>query len=92
MLAEIVSELGVPTTVEDAYRTYMGKRLSEVIEAIERVIGRKLPADFADAYQARTFDAFRARLKPVVGARNFSRPGARCRSASPPRRRPSDWR
>ncbi|MGB7222469.1 MAG: hypothetical protein WBD49_08195, partial [Bradyrhizobium sp.] len=25
MLAEIVSELGVPTTVEDAYRTYMGK-------------------------------------------------------------------
>ncbi|MGA8898283.1 HAD family hydrolase [Bradyrhizobium sp.] len=71
VLAEIVSELGVPTTVEDAYRTYMGKRLNEVIEAIERVIGRKLPADFADAYQLRTFDAFRARLRPVVGAREF---------------------
>ena len=71
VIAEIVTELGVPTTVDDAYRTYMGKRLNEVIETIERVIGRKLPADFADAYQARTFDAFRARLRPVDGARDF---------------------
>jgi HAD superfamily hydrolase (TIGR01509 family) len=71
VLAEIVSEFGVPTTVDDAYRNFMGKRLSEVIEAIERVIGRRLPADFADSYQVRTFDAFRARLKPVDGAREF---------------------
>ena len=33
--------------------------------------GRKLPPDFADAYQRRTFEAFRARLKPVEGAREF---------------------
>jgi HAD superfamily hydrolase (TIGR01509 family) len=71
VLAEIVTELGVPTTVDDAYRTYMGKRLNEVIEAIERVAGRKLPADFADAYQNRTFDAFRTRLRPVDGALEF---------------------
>ena len=71
MIAEIVTELGRPTTVDDAYRTFMGKRLSDVIEAIERVIGRKLPPDFTDAYQRRTFDAFRARLKPVDGARKF---------------------
>ena len=71
VIAEIVTELGVPTTVDDAYRTFMGKRLSEVIETIEAVIGRKLPPDFTDAYQHRTFDAFRARLKPVGGAREF---------------------
>ena len=71
VLAEIATELGVPTTVDDAYRTYMGKRLNEVIEAIERVVGRKLPADFADAYQRRTFDAFRVQLQPVDGAREF---------------------
>ena len=35
------------------------------------MIGRKLPPDFTDAYQLRTFDAFRARLKPVGGAREF---------------------
>jgi HAD superfamily hydrolase (TIGR01509 family) len=71
VIAEIVTELGKPTTVDDAYRTFMGKRLVEVIEAIEVVTGRKLPPDFTDAYQQRTFDAFRARLKPVDGAREF---------------------
>jgi beta-phosphoglucomutase-like phosphatase (HAD superfamily) len=30
VIADVVTELGVPTTVEDAYRTFMGKRLSEV--------------------------------------------------------------
>jgi HAD superfamily hydrolase (TIGR01509 family) len=71
VIADVVSELGVPTSVEDAYRTYMGKRLVDVIETIERVTGRKLPADFADSYQVRTFEAFRTRLKPVEGAREF---------------------
>ena len=71
VIAEIVTELGVPTNIDDAYRTYMGKRLSEVIETIARVTGRKLPDDFADHYQQRTFDAFRARLKPVAGAQGF---------------------
>ena len=71
VLAEIVTELGVPTTVDDAYRTYMGKRLEEVIETIEKVVGRKLHGDFADAYQIRTFDAFRKHLKAVDGAREF---------------------
>jgi HAD superfamily hydrolase (TIGR01509 family) len=71
VIAEIVTELGVPTSLDDAYHTYMGKRLNEVIETIERVTGRKLPADFADSYQARTFEAFRRGLKPVDGAREF---------------------
>jgi HAD superfamily hydrolase (TIGR01509 family) len=71
VIAEIVSEFGVPTSLEDAYRTYMGKRLVEVIETIERVTDHKLPVDFADSYQQRTFDAFRRGLKPVDGARAF---------------------
>jgi HAD superfamily hydrolase (TIGR01509 family) len=71
VLAAVVTELGVPTSVDDAYRKFMGKRLSEVIEAIELAVGRKLPADFADAYQQRTFEAFRAGLKAVEGARDF---------------------
>jgi HAD superfamily hydrolase (TIGR01509 family) len=71
VLAAVVTELGVPTSIDDAYRNFMGKRLREVIEAIELAVGRKLPADFADTYQVRTFEAFRARLKPVAGARDF---------------------
>ncbi len=71
VIAEIVTGLGVPTSLDDAYRTYMGKRLNEVIETIERVTGRKLPADFTDHYQQRTFEAFRRGLRPVDGARQF---------------------
>ena len=71
VLAEIVTELGVPMTVEDSYRDFMGKRFGEVIETIERVVGRKLPADFAADYQRRTFESFRVGLKPVDGAREF---------------------
>jgi HAD superfamily hydrolase (TIGR01509 family) len=71
VIADVVTELGVPTSLDDAYRTYMGKRLEDVIETIEAVTGRELPADFADAYQRRTFEAFRARLKPVEGACEF---------------------
>jgi HAD superfamily hydrolase (TIGR01509 family) len=70
VLAAIITELGVPTSIDDAYRT-LGKRLEEVIEAIELAVGRKLPADFADAYQQRIFESFRARLKAVPGAREF---------------------
>jgi HAD superfamily hydrolase (TIGR01509 family) len=70
-LAEIVTELGVPTTLDDAYRNYMGKRFHEVIAAIEQALGRSLPAGFADDYQRRTLSRFRADLHPIEGVREF---------------------
>ena len=71
VLAEVVTELGVPTTLEDAYRDYMGKRFCDVIAAIEKTVGRSLPAAFADAYQERTLTRFRQGLAPIVGVRDF---------------------
>ena len=35
VIADVVTELGVPTSLDDAYRTYMGKRLEDVIATIE---------------------------------------------------------
>lgn len=71
VLAEFVTELGVPTTVEDSYRDYMGKRLHEVVAAIEKVVGRALPTAFAEQYQDRTLERFRQELAPIAGAREF---------------------
>ena len=71
VLAEVVTELGVPTTLEDAYRDYMGKRFSDVIAAIEQTVGRSLPAAFAEAYQERTLTRFRQALAPIVGVHDF---------------------
>ena len=71
VLAEIVTELGVPTTVEDSYRAYLGKRFSEIIAEIEKTVGRALPVSFGDHFQARTLDRFRQSLLPIAGVREF---------------------
>jgi HAD superfamily hydrolase (TIGR01509 family) len=71
VLAEIVSELGVPTTLEDSYRDYMGKRFHDVIAAIEKTVGRPLPPSFGEEYQGRTLQRFRQELAPIAGAREF---------------------
>jgi beta-phosphoglucomutase-like phosphatase (HAD superfamily) len=70
VLAEMVSELGVPTTLEDSFRLYMGKRFDEVIAAVEAAVGRPLPG-FADDYPRRIAECFRRDLRPVDGARAF---------------------
>ena len=71
VLAEAVSELGVPTTLEDSYARYMGKRFPDVLTAVESDIGRPLPETFADAFQMRTLERLRRELKPVPGARDY---------------------
>jgi HAD superfamily hydrolase (TIGR01509 family) len=71
VLAEVVTELGVPTTVEDSYRSYLGKRFSEIIAEIEKTIGETLPQSFAAQFQARTLDRFRQALEPIPGVREF---------------------
>jgi HAD superfamily hydrolase (TIGR01509 family) len=71
VLAGVVSELGVPTTPDDALRLYMGKRFHEVISAIETEIGRSLPGDFPAAFQDRTLAAFRRELRLIEGARAY---------------------
>jgi HAD superfamily hydrolase (TIGR01509 family) len=69
VLAEIVTELGRPTTLEDSYHLYMGKRLAEVTAAVEASVCAPLPDDFAADYQTRTLERFRRDLCTVAGAR-----------------------
>jgi HAD superfamily hydrolase (TIGR01509 family) len=71
VLAEAVSELGVPTTLDDSLRLYMGKRFHEVIAAVEANVGRPLPETFADDFQRRTLERFRRDLRAVEGARAY---------------------
>jgi HAD superfamily hydrolase (TIGR01509 family) len=71
VLAESVTELGVPTTVEDSYRDYMGKRSHEVVAAIEKAVGHAIPESFGELWQARTLARFRQELAPIAGVREF---------------------
>ena len=71
ILAEVVTELGTPTTVEDCYSQYMGKRFEEVVSTIETAIGRKLPESFPSEFQERTLSVFRNNLTAVNGVRQY---------------------
>ncbi len=71
VLAECVSEAGLPTTLDDAYRLYMGKRLPEIAAAVEATLGRPLRADFGADFQKRALARFRSDLKAVAGARDY---------------------
>jgi HAD superfamily hydrolase (TIGR01509 family) len=71
VIAEILTELGVPTTPEDSLRLYMGKRFQEVIDAVEEAVGHPLPDDFPESYQYRTLSRFRQDLCLIEGARAY---------------------
>ncbi len=71
VIAEILTELGVPTTTEDSLRLYMGKRFHEVIDSVQEAVGHPLPADFPDSYQHRTLNRFRQDLRLIEGARAY---------------------
>jgi HAD superfamily hydrolase (TIGR01509 family) len=71
VLAEAVSDLGVPTTAEDSLRLFVGKRFEEVIAGVAATIGRAVPTDFPQVFQQRTLQRFRDELQMVDGARAY---------------------
>ena len=71
VLAECVSEAGLPTTLDDAYRLYMGKRVPEIVSAVEASLGTPLPADFGVEFQRRALARFRTDLRTVAGAHDY---------------------
>ena len=71
VLAEFVTELGVPMTVDDSLRTFMGKRLVDVLESIRTMTGRPLAPDAAADFMRRTLARFRTHLKPISGVREY---------------------
>ena len=62
ILAEALTELGHPTSLEQAVERYIGLNWRDTCVIIEAEIGRPLPADF----RARTKEAFRLRADEVT--------------------------
>ncbi len=90
VLAEALTELGVPTSLEDSYRLYMGKRMRDVTAAIEATLGRALPADFSADLEARRLARFGNGISAVKGVREYIASFAhiaRCIASSSPAHR-----
>jgi HAD superfamily hydrolase (TIGR01509 family) len=66
ILAELLTEAGLPYTLEEAVRDYMGGSMVSMREKAEAMLGSPLPADLEDRYHQRLFDGF-ATLQAVRG-------------------------
>ena len=66
ILAELLSEAGLPSTRESCIAEYMGSSLARVVEIAESRLGRPLP-DLEHRYHERLFEAFRTVLTAVPG-------------------------
>jgi HAD superfamily hydrolase (TIGR01509 family) len=73
VLAEIVTDLGHSTTLDQALARYSGRRWDDAMTAIEAAVGKPLPADFSSELKLATLERFRTDLKEVSGATNFIR-------------------
>lgn len=71
VLAEHVTALGIPTTLDDALSRYMGKRWQEFLAAVETELEGPLPETFSDDLKAATLARFTSDLQEVEGAAEF---------------------
>lgn len=67
VLAGLISEMGVPTTLEDAMSTYMGRSWASCLEIVEGKLGAPAPDDFRERYLAGVLTAWKQELLPVPG-------------------------
>jgi HAD superfamily hydrolase (TIGR01509 family) len=68
VLAEMLTEQGLPTTLAEAKATYQGLLLREVLTSAESRLGRALPEGWLGEYERRRAAVFDAELKPILGA------------------------
>ena len=53
-LADYITSLGKPTTLDDSIRLFMGKRFEDTKRLVVEWMGRDLPATFEEDYRAKT--------------------------------------
>src|SRR5690606_31439337 len=89
IMAELLSEIGLPTTLDDALATYLGKRWLDCEALISERLGAPCPPGLQDEWTRRCHDRARRDLTSVAGFDAFlaGREEPRCiASSSPP-----DW-
>jgi beta-phosphoglucomutase-like phosphatase (HAD superfamily) len=72
-LAELLSDLGHRTSVEEAVHHYVGLAGDQFIAAIETRIGGPLPPEFHERRREQSIRALREGVRAVVGAVDFVR-------------------
>ena len=70
VLADLLTQLGRPTSVEDSMRRYVGRSLPSILDEVEAEIGGLTPGDrddFIAEYRSAVFAGFELGLLPIEG-------------------------
>jgi HAD superfamily hydrolase (TIGR01509 family) len=73
VLAELLTEVGLPTTTDESIATYMGLSTVSWTSLAAEKLGRPLPADFLDRYHDGVFAAFDRELEAIPGVADVVR-------------------
>jgi len=71
LLAESITKIGTPTTMDDSIRLFMGKRWEDCMRAIVDWTGAPLPATFEAGHRALSRDRMRDQVSSVPGLEPF---------------------
>ena len=71
LLAESITKIGTPTTMDDSIRLFMGKRWEDCMRAIVDWTGAPLPATFEAEHRALSRDRMREEVSSVPGLEPF---------------------
>jgi HAD superfamily hydrolase (TIGR01509 family) len=67
VLAQMLSEIGLPMSLEDTIATFMGHSMAACVAIVEERTSRPIPLNFVADFRDRTFEVFRRELRPVPG-------------------------
>src|SRR5258708_39289051 len=70
VLAEMLTKIGLPTSLEESIAQYMGLSWAAGQALMEQNLGRSLPITFKDDFHARSVESFQTNLQPVPGIRD----------------------
>lgn len=86
---EILAAHGVPLTLAQTTKRYVGRSMKSAVADIETSFGIVLPADFIERERAQVLEAYKRELKPVAGVpellENFAWPFCLASSSDPAR-------
>ena len=67
ILLEMASEYGVTMDLNEAVEEFSGIRIKEGIKILQQRASRPFPADFEQAFRAKTYEIFKTEMKAVEG-------------------------
>jgi HAD superfamily hydrolase (TIGR01509 family) len=71
VLADMLTEQGIPTTLRQSRAEYQGLLLGDILARAEQKLGSRFPDGWLREYESRRDELFAAELRPIEGAREL---------------------